>query len=167
MLPPEARLPELERLVERQEYFVLHAARQTGKSTAMRAFAARLRAQGTVALHASLETSQDAPEVAEAEPRWLEAIHRYAIHDLAEADRPPRPDLARAVGGERLADRLRAWCATSGKAGHGRKSSGPKTGSSKADGSTCGVRERRLRSCPLPPTGGRRDGDGVPRGGRC
>ena len=66
MLPPEARLPELERLVERQEYFVLHAARQTGKSTAMRAFAARLRAQGTVALHASLETSQDAPEVAEA-----------------------------------------------------------------------------------------------------
>ncbi|NJL26709.1 MAG: ATP-binding protein, partial [Thermoanaerobaculia bacterium] len=39
MLPPERRLPGVERLVEQQHYFVVHAPRQTGKTTALRALA--------------------------------------------------------------------------------------------------------------------------------
>jgi hypothetical protein len=35
MLPPTQRLPELARLIEQRSYFVVHAPRQTGKSTAM------------------------------------------------------------------------------------------------------------------------------------
>ncbi|MEL7354095.1 MAG: ATP-binding protein, partial [Cyanobacteria bacterium J06560_5] len=35
MLPPLERLPNLERLIAQQGYFVLHAPRQTGKTTAM------------------------------------------------------------------------------------------------------------------------------------
>jgi predicted AAA+ superfamily ATPase len=37
--PPLARLPELAPFIERKQYFVLHAPRQTGKTTAMRTFA--------------------------------------------------------------------------------------------------------------------------------
>lgn len=37
MLPPEPRLPEAGRLIERGMYFVVHAPRQTGKTTTLRA----------------------------------------------------------------------------------------------------------------------------------
>jgi hypothetical protein len=45
-LPSIARLPNLERLIEQQNYFVIHAPRQTGKSTAMMALAQQLTEQG-------------------------------------------------------------------------------------------------------------------------
>lgn len=44
MLPPSQRLPEARALVERDQFLVLHAGRQVGKTTAMLAFAAELRA---------------------------------------------------------------------------------------------------------------------------
>ena len=40
------RLPNLERLIEQQNYFVIHAPRQTGKSTAMMALTEWLMKQG-------------------------------------------------------------------------------------------------------------------------
>jgi hypothetical protein len=46
MLPPLARLPSLVDLVEQRTYFVVHAPRQTGKTTAMLAFAKQLTAAG-------------------------------------------------------------------------------------------------------------------------
>ena len=36
MIPAERRLPEAEGLVEQMGYFVVHAPRQTGKTTALR-----------------------------------------------------------------------------------------------------------------------------------
>lgn len=42
MLPPERRLGDIDRLIDGQGYFVLHAPRQAGKTTAMRALAERL-----------------------------------------------------------------------------------------------------------------------------
>ena len=51
LLPPEQRLPALLPFVEENLYFVLHAARQTGKTTAMLAFAKRLREQGYAAVY--------------------------------------------------------------------------------------------------------------------
>ncbi len=39
MLPPVARLPDLQPVIDRQQHNVLHALRQAGKTTAMRAFA--------------------------------------------------------------------------------------------------------------------------------
>ncbi|MDJ0549889.1 MAG: ATP-binding protein, partial [Microcystis sp. M49637_WE12] len=35
MLSPTVRLPDLEDLIQQRSYFVLHAPRQTGKTTAM------------------------------------------------------------------------------------------------------------------------------------
>ncbi|MFH1466594.1 MAG: AAA family ATPase [Pseudomonadota bacterium] len=111
MLPAERRLPDLDHFVERQLYFVLHAARQTGKTTTMRAFAARLRRAGHVALVATLETSQGDKDIAEAEPKWLQAIWRAAIEDLEPEAQPPQPrDVEGAASGERLAEWLRRWC---------------------------------------------------------
>jgi hypothetical protein len=42
MLPPTARLPQVQRIIDQQGYFVLHAPRQTDKTTAMIALAKTL-----------------------------------------------------------------------------------------------------------------------------
>ncbi|MFN5515168.1 MAG: ATP-binding protein, partial [Cyanobacteriota bacterium] len=46
MLSPTARLPELQPLIDQQNYFVIHAPRQVGKTTAMLALAQELTASG-------------------------------------------------------------------------------------------------------------------------
>ena len=71
MLPPQQRMPALLPFVEQQLYYVVHAARQTGKSTAMIAFARRLREQGHAAVYASLEESQGLDEIEPAEAGLL------------------------------------------------------------------------------------------------
>jgi hypothetical protein len=112
MLPPEARLPDLVPWVDRQLYFVLHAARQTGKTTAMRALAARLRERGWVAVWATLETSQGLTEVVDAEPTWLLAIENAAQIQLPEELRPAAARAYFSVpAGARLGEWLQDWCA--------------------------------------------------------
>jgi AAA domain len=49
MLPPTVRLPSLERLIAQESYFVIHAPRQTGKTTAMLALAKQLTESGNYA----------------------------------------------------------------------------------------------------------------------
>ncbi|MDF5731437.1 MAG: AAA family ATPase [Rhizonema sp. PD38] len=49
MLSPTSRLPDLELLIEQRSYFVIHAPRQTGKTTAMLALALELTNSGRYA----------------------------------------------------------------------------------------------------------------------
>src|SRR5438094_342400 len=49
MIPAERRLPGCETLIAKGAYFVVHAPRQTGKTTAMKALAQRLTAEGRYA----------------------------------------------------------------------------------------------------------------------
>ena len=49
MLSPTSRLPDLEQLIEQESYFVIHAPRQTGKTTAMLALAKQLTESGSYA----------------------------------------------------------------------------------------------------------------------
>jgi hypothetical protein len=49
MIAPERRLPEAPGLVAQMGYFVVHAPRQTGKTTALRALAQNLTASGRYA----------------------------------------------------------------------------------------------------------------------
>ena len=49
VLPPMRRLPEMSELIDRQSYFMRHAPRQTGKTTALLTLAAELTAQGRYA----------------------------------------------------------------------------------------------------------------------
>ncbi|MBM4344581.1 MAG: hypothetical protein FJ100_14545 [Deltaproteobacteria bacterium] len=60
-LPPLGRIPaDLKFLVESKSYFVLHAPRQSGKTTSMMAFADQLRADGRWAvIYATLETARN------------------------------------------------------------------------------------------------------------
>ncbi len=109
MLPAEGRLEGLDLLVERNQYFVVHAARQTGKTTAMRAFAARLRGEGVAAVFATVERSQGTEEVALAEAQWTDAIAGQARAQLPPAQHPPSvPEVS---PGLRLSSWLADWCA--------------------------------------------------------
>jgi hypothetical protein len=115
MLPPEERLPGMQALVEERLYFVLHAPRQTGKTTAMRAFATRLCGLGYVALWATLETSQGVEDTGKAEPLWLRAVAESG-RELPESLRPPDPrDFRDLEVGSRFQQYLRTWCEQVGK----------------------------------------------------
>jgi hypothetical protein len=106
-----ARLPDVHRLVHDRSWFVLHAPRQTGKTTAMRALAQELTESGNyAALWATCEAGEpyrDKPKVAE---RLVAAsIRTNAELDLPQALRPP-PLPLEAEEGEVLARYLKAWC---------------------------------------------------------
>src|SRR5215468_11115730 len=63
MIPPLGRLPEAPGLVEQMGYFVVHAPRQTGKTTTLRALAEELAAGGDyAALCFSCEVGEAAGE---------------------------------------------------------------------------------------------------------
>ena len=107
MLPPERQLSELDNMVQRALYFVVHAARQTGTTTAMQAFAASLRQQGYAAVWATLEESQGVTEVEEAEPLWIAAL-TLGAQALPLEQRPP--PATETVVGARWKGWLEAWC---------------------------------------------------------
>jgi len=110
-LPSEARLPGIDRLISRELYFILHAPRQTGKTTAMKALAQRLNAEGTYAgLYFSCETARPFPEDVYAAERAIgAAIRRTAAATLPEEQRLP-PEVDAPVGGW-LHAQLSAWAA--------------------------------------------------------
>lgn len=111
MLPPLPRLPELRRLIDERRFYVIHAARQSGKTTAVRAMAAELRSEGMVALHVSLESSRQTPGLAEAEPRWLWDIRNTASLYLPPQDCPPSTSEMTGPPGTQLSQLLQVWAA--------------------------------------------------------
>lgn len=110
MLPAAERLPDVPMLVERGSYFVVHAPRQTGKTTTLRALAKRISDEGTyAALHFSCEAGRSAADDHVAGQRAvLRAIRQRARDHLPDALQPPEPwpDYDDA---HLLADGLRAW----------------------------------------------------------
>jgi hypothetical protein len=109
MIPPLRRLPEAPGLVGQLGYFVVHAPRQTGKTTTLAALANELTATGEyAALHFSCELGRAAGDNYGAAQRGiLQRIRRRANAALpAELRPPPWP----AVGDENLlGDALAAW----------------------------------------------------------
>jgi hypothetical protein len=109
MLPAMDRLPEVRGLVERGKYFVVHAPRQTGKTTALASLARELTAEGSyLAVLVSMEMASAFPgDVGAAELAAL-ATWRGAAEDLLPAELwpPPWPD---APPGARLRTALRVW----------------------------------------------------------
>ncbi len=109
MVPPLSRLPDVHRLIEQQGYFVIHAPRQTGKTTAMQALAQDLTASGQyVALLVSMEVGaafNDDPGAAELAilDAWRNKAESYLPPALLP---PPWPE---APAGQRLGSALRAW----------------------------------------------------------
>lgn len=94
MIAAEKRIPEANLLVEQMSYFVVHAPRQTGKTTALRALARRLTAEGK---YAGLLFSCEVGGVARddylmAEQLVVGDLLRKAAALPAELRPPPLPD---------------------------------------------------------------------------
>ncbi|MGH3166793.1 MAG: ATP-binding protein [Trebonia sp.] len=109
MLPPEPRLPQAPELIGQRRFFVVHAPRQTGKTTTLAALAKDLTAERRfAAVRFSCETARTAPDDGAAEDRILAAIRLAATYALRSELHPPAqwPD---APPGTRLRESLSAW----------------------------------------------------------
>src|SRR5882757_1468289 len=92
-IPPLERLPGARAYVEQGDYIVLHAPRQTGKTTTLRALASALTAEGTyAALYLSCETAEPLQEnILQAQLAILSVMAREAERALRPELRPPSP----------------------------------------------------------------------------
>jgi type II secretory pathway predicted ATPase ExeA len=109
MLSPLERLPNLEQLVAQQGYFVIHAPRQTGKTTAMLTLAQQLTASGQyTAIMVSAEVGAAFPgDIAGAERAMLQSWRNQAENRLPrDLQPPPWPVTA---PGQGIQAALQAW----------------------------------------------------------
>ncbi len=109
MLPVMRRLPRIRRLIDRKSYFVLHAPRQVGKTTALLALGRELTAEGSfVAVLLSVEVGAAFPDDTDAAELAILDAWRDAAHARlpAELQPPPWPE---ASPGRRLGAALAAW----------------------------------------------------------
>ncbi len=112
MLPTEPRLPEVRELIEEKHYFVVHAPRQSGKTTCFQALARTLTAEGKyAALHASCERGQVARSDID---RGVQAVLQVIVEEtelLPEELRPEPIESFLSIAGEsRLGAYLKRWC---------------------------------------------------------
>ncbi|MGW0805732.1 ATP-binding protein [Nonomuraea sp. NPDC002799] len=112
MLPATQRLPQARVLVEMDRYFVLHAPRQTGKTTTLDALASELNAQGDIAaLMFSCESAKSAGD----DVGWAESLLLDSLREAAEGSGwpaellPPDP-WPQSSPGSRFRAALREWC---------------------------------------------------------
>jgi hypothetical protein len=112
MLPPEPRLPDARELIENWQYFIVHAPRQTGKTTALSTLAKELTAEGRhVALMASCERAEAAgDDYGAAELQLLDALRNEAtnVRRFPAEWLPPSP-WPDAEPGSRLFNALQDW----------------------------------------------------------
>jgi hypothetical protein len=110
MLPPERRLSGVRRLIDQKHYFVLHAPRQSGKTTYLRSFAPALTVGARyAALVVSCEVAQAAEgNVERGIAALLDAIRQAADNHLPEDLKPPEgnPEVPAET---RLLDLLSRW----------------------------------------------------------
>ena len=112
MLPPADRLvnAQLHRYIRDNLYWVLHAPRQTGKTTFLQSWMREINAQGNtegaIACYVSLERCQGVEETEKAMPAICKAIQEYA-----ESAGLPIPELKTAEANSMLSDILRDWAA--------------------------------------------------------
>ena len=120
MVDPLIRLSNVESLLEDEKFFVIHAPRQTGKTTAMRALMEKLNREETyIALHFSCETASVTGENFEVGNRIIvNRILNVSSHFLPEHERPP--ELQGIVGDEDLRFALQVvWKIVRDSAGEG------------------------------------------------
>ncbi|MCU0493340.1 MAG: ATP-binding protein [Chloroflexaceae bacterium] len=109
MLSATARLPEVMRLISQKLYFVIHAPRQTGKTTAMLTLAQELTRSGKyVAVMLSVEVGAPFPDDPDtAELAILDAWRSAAAIWLPPALQPP--PWPESSSGRRIGAALNAW----------------------------------------------------------
>jgi hypothetical protein len=109
MLPPQKRLParDLQRLVDEELYWVLHAPRQTGKTSFLMSWTQSLNAQGdVVACYVSAEACQGLQDPKDSMQPLCNAVREYASFSAIPAPPMPSADIAPSY---MLADILSKW----------------------------------------------------------
>ncbi|MEO3803477.1 ATP-binding protein [Nonomuraea sp. B1E8] len=112
MLSPTQRLPQARDLIEMDRYFVLHAPRQTGKTTTLDTLATELSAEGdTAALLLSCERAKAAgDDYPAAESLLLDSLREAAERTgWPENLLPPGPR-PQVTPGARFGSALSEWC---------------------------------------------------------
>ncbi|GDX81923.1 hypothetical protein LBMAG42_37340 [Deltaproteobacteria bacterium] len=108
MLAPAARVPGVRAMVEGRHYFVLHAQRQVGKTTALLALARELTSEGQfAAVTVSCETGTPFEDLERAIPAMLGAWRGRANAFLPPELRPPPWPVSEPAAAIR--DALEAW----------------------------------------------------------
>ncbi len=113
MLAPEARLGELRQLIDHKAYFVIHAPRQSGKTTSALLLAEALTAEGTyAAVLASCKPGAIAGnDVERGVGAVIGSIDQECRHQLAAELRPGPPEELRSLAAEiRLKEYVGRWC---------------------------------------------------------
>ena len=117
LLPPLQRwdLQEILDLIDRKKYFLLHAPRQTGKTTCLLALADHLNQSGRYrAVYANIEPAQAYREhVDQGMAVVVEQISRGARDQLGDADATAlgQEVIATSTGGTKVEEFLTRWCA--------------------------------------------------------
>ncbi|QFY14693.1 ATP-binding protein [Nonomuraea phyllanthi] len=112
MVPAAQRLPQARVLVEMDRYFVLHAPRQTGKTTTLGALASELTAEGDIA---ALMFSCERAKAAGDDVAWAESLLLDSLRQAAEWSGwpqellPPDP-WPQVTPGGRFGAALSEWC---------------------------------------------------------
>jgi hypothetical protein len=113
VLPPTLRLPGLERLIGQRSYFVIHAPRQVGKTTAMLALAKQLTDSGQyTAVMVSVEVGAPfSQDIGGAEDAILGAWRDNISFRLPPELQPP--DWTSIESGQKIRAALQAWAQVS------------------------------------------------------
>ena len=94
MLPALERLPGIVRIVEQRSYFVLHAARQSGKTTVLKALVRELNEQGKMnALYFTVESVQRFTDPRDGIPKIVESMRNSVLRHPLFRDLVRDPDL--------------------------------------------------------------------------
>jgi hypothetical protein len=109
-LPASARLPRARQLIDEGRYFVVHAPRQTGKTTTMTALARELTSAGKrAALLVSVQTAGSLrDDIESVERAVLDSIRQAAERFLPPRFWPPIP-WPETVSGNRIIQGLTDW----------------------------------------------------------
>ncbi|MFN3200552.1 MAG: AAA family ATPase [Bradymonadia bacterium] len=113
MVPALSRLAEVPDLVRRGKYFVVHAPRQTGKTTTLKHVARQLNSEGRfAALYFSCEAGEAAADdYAEAQKIIIQSIRLEAESQLPLRLHPPDTEAGNLPDGSLLLTFLRRWAA--------------------------------------------------------
>ncbi len=112
MLPPKDRLvgAKLERYISHQLYWVMHAPRQTGKTTFLQSWMKEINESGeAISCYVSVERCQQFPKAKEAIPAICEAIQDYAKSFLEKPSLIPKKPSNRVEHSSKLHRILESW----------------------------------------------------------
>ncbi len=112
-IDPMSRLSSVRELVDQKRYFILHAPRQTGKTTTMISFVQAMNEEGKyIAVYANVETAQPVRhDVDKANDTFVRAVANNARFFLPKEYWPSKEILDRQPGSEKFREFLQNWCA--------------------------------------------------------